>query len=254
MSDQFPSQPPQNLGKSQPIRRSWLVSVAVEVVASATLFYIYKRRIVADVLETVFLAIFLFLGINTISARIKVESVSMQPTLYEGDFVFVNKLGYRLGKPQRGDIIVFRYPPDPTQIPYIKRVIGLPGDQIVISNGEVVINGNRLTEPYIMAAPARGGSWTVPADSLFVMGDNRNNSSDSRSWGFVPYENVIGKAEVIYLPARHWAVLHQPSAAAADIPAPPPTSGPAATSVPLNTYPAPAGEVESGAVTPYPYP
>jgi signal peptidase I len=254
MSDQFSHQPPRILGKSQPVPRPLWVSVVVELLTGVTLFYIYKRRIVADVLETVFLAVFLFLGINTISARIKVESVSMQPTLYEGDFVFVNKLAYRLGKPQRGDIIVFRYPPDPTQIPYIKRVIGLPGDQIVISNGEVNINGQRLTEPYIAAPPARGGNWTVPPDSLFVMGDNRNNSSDSRSWGFVPYDNIIGKAEVIYLPTRHWAVLHQPSAAAADIPAPPPTSGPSILPTPLNAYPTPAGETDAGSVAPYPYP
>jgi signal peptidase I len=252
MSNQLQSPP--NFGKSQPIPRRWWVNAMVEMVSGAILFYIYKRRIVADVLETIFLALFLFLGINAVSARIKVESVSMQPTLYEGDFVFVNQLAYRLGEPQRGDIIVFRYPPDPTQIPYIKRVIGLPGDQISISNGEVFINEHRLTEPYIAAPPARGGNWVVPPDSLFVMGDNRNNSSDSRAWGFVPLENIIGKGEVIYLPASHFTVLHQPSAAAADIPEPPSTSGPVTTSIPSNSYPTPTGEFGTGALTPYPYP
>ncbi len=217
------------MGKSPIVPRSRLDGLMIELLSGAVLFYIYKRRIVFDVLETVFLAIFLFLGINAVSARIKVESVSMQPTLYEGDFVFVNRMAYRLGQPQRGDIIVFRYPPDPTQIPYIKRVIGLPGDQITISKGQVLLNGVPLTEPYIAAPPARGGSWVVPSNSLFVMGDNRNNSSDSRSWGFVPFENVIGKAEVVYMPVQHWAMLHQPSAAAAEPPPPPPTSAPLPT-------------------------
>jgi signal peptidase I len=247
-----PPEHPYPIGKSPAIPRHWFVNVVVEMLAGGVLFYIYKRRIVTDVLETIFLAVFLFLGINAVSARIKVESVSMQPTLYEGDFVFVNKLGYRLGEPARGDIIVFRYPPDPTQIPYIKRVIGLPGDQVSISNGEVSVNGHLLTEPYIAAPPARGGSWVVPPDSLFVMGDNRNNSSDSRAWGFVPLDNVIGKAEVIYLPFRHWALLHQPSAAAADVPAPPPTSAPLVTPASIFPYPVPEGGTDWGFATPYP--
>jgi signal peptidase I len=237
MSDQFPPKPVRIIGRSPVIPRSWKTSLAVEMISGATLFYIYKRRIVADILETVFLAVFLFLGINAVSARIRVESVSMQNTLFAGDFVFVNKLAYKLGKPERGDVIVFKYPPDPTQIPYIKRVIGLPGDQINITDGQVFINGQPLNEPYLDAATARGGSWTVPPDSLFVMGDNRNNSSDSRSWGYVPFENIMGRAEVIYLPMEHWAWLHQSLAVAADSIQPPPTSGPAPTAIPATPYP-----------------
>lgn len=174
------------------------------------------RRMVLDVLETLVLSVVLFLGINTVSARIRVESISMQPNLYAGDFVIVNKLAYKLGEPQRGDIIVFRYPPDPTQTPYIKRVIGLPGDQIHIADGQVYVNGRLLVEPYLQVTTSRGGDWTVPVNSLFVMGDNRNNSSDSRAWGMVPMENVIGKALVIYWPPQDWRILHMPSAVAAD--------------------------------------
>ncbi|MGE5123553.1 MAG: signal peptidase I, partial [Acidobacteriaceae bacterium] len=164
------------------------------------------RRTILDTLETIVLSLVLFLAINAVSERIRVESISMQPTLYPGDYVIVNKLAYRLSNtPNRGDVIVFRYPPNPESIPYIKRVIGLPGDQIHIANGKVYVNGQQLIEPYLALNTNRGGDWSVPPDQLFVMGDNRNNSSDSRSWGYVPFENIIGRAELIYLPPQHWA-------------------------------------------------
>jgi signal peptidase I len=174
------------------------------------------RRFLLDVLETVVLALVLFAGINAISARIRVESISMQPTLYDGDFVIVNKIAYKLGTPQRGDVIIFHYPLNPNIEPYIKRVIGLPGDHVKVANGKVYINGTPLREPYIKAPPGYEGSWDVPPNSLFVLGDNRNNSSDSHSWGMVPIQNVIGKAEVVYWPPSQWQLLNQATAAAAE--------------------------------------
>lgn len=177
------------------------------------------RRILLDTLETILLSLLLFLAINAVSERIRVESISMQPNLYAGDFVIVNKVVYRfLGEPQRGDVIVFRYPPNPDQVPYIKRVIGVAGDQVHIVEGKVYVNGGLLVEPYLSVTTAKGGDWNVPEGSLFVMGDNRNNSSDSRSWGFVPLENVLGRAELIYWPPDDWGLLHFPSAVAAPIP------------------------------------
>jgi signal peptidase I len=174
------------------------------------------RRGVIDALETILLSLALFLIINTISERIRVESISMEPNLIPGDFVIVNKMAYDLGgDPKRGDVIVFRYPPNPEQIPYIKRIVGLPGDTIHIAEGKVYINGEMLVETYINVPTNRGGDWTVPEDSLFVMGDNRNNSSDSRAWGFVPFDNIIGRAEVIYWPPEEWGLLHVPTAVAA---------------------------------------
>jgi signal peptidase I len=173
------------------------------------------RRVLLDLLETIVISLVLFLGINAVSERIRVESISMQPNLFAGDFVIVNKLAYKVGEPQRGDIIVFRYPPDPDQTPYIKRIIGLPGDQIHIAEGKVFINGKLLTEAYLEVGTNRGGDWSVPDNSLFVLGDNRNNSSDSRAWGMVPFDNVIGKAVVIYWPPENWRVLHFPAAVAA---------------------------------------
>jgi signal peptidase I len=127
----------------------------------------------------------------------------------------VNKMAYRFGPAERGDVIVFRYPPDPDQVPYIKRIVGLPGDNLRIMDGKVYINDQLLVEPYIVSPTHQGGEWIVEENSLFVMGDNRNNSSDSRSWGFVPLENVIGKAEVVYWPPEKWGMLDFPAAVAA---------------------------------------
>jgi signal peptidase I len=174
------------------------------------------RRTLIDILETIILSVILFLAINAVSSRIRVESISMQPTLYAGNFVFVNKLAYQWGEPSRGDVIVFRYPPDPNQVPYIKRIVGLPGEVVSINGGKVYIDGDLLIEPYLTVNTHYDGVWHVNQDHLFVMGDNRNNSSDSRTWGTVPVENVIGKAEVIYWPPEKWGVLNFPSAVAAD--------------------------------------
>lgn len=174
------------------------------------------RRFLVDVVETILLSLVLFLAINAISARIRIESISMQPTLYAGDFVIVNKISYLLGEANRGDIIIFRYPPDPDREPYIKRVIGLPGDIINVADGKVVVNDVPLTEPYISSPPNYEGEWMVPLDSLFVLGDNRNSSSDSHSWGMVPVDNVIGKAELVYWPPDEWKILNEVTASAAE--------------------------------------
>ena len=163
-------------------------------------------RFFIDVLETLVLSVILFAAINTISARIRVDGYSMEPTLHSGEFVIVNKLAYKFGSPQIGDVIVFHFPRDPEQ-EYIKRVIGLPGDKVDISNKQVRVNGQVLDEPYIAAPPAYESSWTVTDESLFVLGDNRNNSSDSHNWGLVPLENVVGKALFIYWPPSEWGVV-----------------------------------------------
>ncbi|MFZ5809433.1 MAG: signal peptidase I [Chloroflexota bacterium] len=174
------------------------------------------RQFIFDILETILLSLALYFGINAVSARIRVESISMQPTLEAGNYVIVNRLAYKLGKPSRGDIIVFRYPPDPEREPYIKRVIGLPGDVVRVTGGKVYVNDQPLNEPYIAAVPNYEGTWTVPANSLFVLGDNRNRSSDSHSWGMVPLANVLGKALVVYWPPQSWKSLEFNIAVAAD--------------------------------------
>ncbi|MCI0521184.1 MAG: signal peptidase I [Chloroflexi bacterium] len=159
-----------------------------------------------ELLETVALSVLFFVLINALTARIRVEGTSMAPTMHSGEFVLVSKLAYRLGEPQIGDVIVFLYPRDPNQ-EFIKRVIGLPGDKVVIANKQVTVNGKLLQEPYIAAQPYYTGNWTVPQESYFVLGDNRNNSSDSHNWGMVPADNIIGKAVLVYWPYTAWRLV-----------------------------------------------
>jgi signal peptidase I len=111
-------------------------------------------------------------------------------------------------------VIVFRYPRDPDQ-EYIKRVIGLPGDRVRIINGQVYVNDELIEEPYIAAPPRYQSEWSVPKDALFVLGDNRNNSSDSHNWGPVPMEYVIGRALFVYWPPESWGTIGNSLAASA---------------------------------------
>ena len=159
-----------------------------------------------DLLETVGLAVVLFLVINAVSARVRVDGLSMVPTLQNGEFVLVNRLAYHLGTPTRGDIIVFRSVTQP-DLDLIKRVIGTPGDDVTIGDSRVIVNGVALIEPYINAEPRYNGHWSVPDGYLFVLGDNRNDSSDSHAWGLLPIGNVIGKAVLIYWPPTEWAMI-----------------------------------------------
>lgn len=165
------------------------------------------RRFLLDILETVILAVVLYFGINAISARVRVDGLSMNPTLQHGEYVLVSRLSYRTGVPERGDIIVFSFPMDKKQ-DLIKRVIGLPGETINISNGEVLVDRVKLDEPYIAQSPVYSGEWTVPEGQLFVLGDNRNDSKDSHQWGLLPIENVIGKALLIYWPPPDWKLIN----------------------------------------------
>ncbi len=171
-------------------------------------------RFVIDVLETILLSFILFFAINAVSARIRVDGYSMEPTLHTGEFVVVNKLTNVIGDYQRGDVVVFHFPRNPDQ-EYIKRIVGLPGDQVAVRNGEVQVNGIALDEEYIKAAPSYQGEWTVSDDGFFVLGDNRNNSSDSHNWGEVPLDLVIGKAVFIYWPPTEWGTIEQPIVARA---------------------------------------
>lgn len=161
---------------------------------------------ILDLFQTILIALLLYLAINAVSARIRVDGSSMEPTLHNGEFVMVSRLSYWWGEPQIGDVIVFKFPPDPEK-EYIKRVIGLPGDSVKITGGVVYVNGEKLEEPYVAYHTSYSGQWQVPEGHLFVLGDNRNNSSDSHSWGTVPIENVVGKAIFIYWPPSEWGTI-----------------------------------------------
>jgi signal peptidase I len=162
-------------------------------------------QLLYDILETILLSAALFFVINALTARVRVDGFSMLPTLQDGNFVLVNRLAYRFGEPQRGDIIVFHF--ELTRQDLIKRVIGLPGDEVRIENGVVYVNGAALDEPYIAAVPNYSGTWLVPSENFFVLGDNRNDSSDSHSWGMLPVDEVIGKAVLVYWPFERWSLL-----------------------------------------------
>lgn len=165
------------------------------------------KRFVLDIFETIILAVVLYFGINAISARVRVDGFSMNPTLQNGEYVLVSRLSYKFDIPQRGDIIVFAIPTDQQQ-DLIKRVIGLPGETVSVRQNNVLINGVPLEEPYIAQAPLYSGEWTVPDGNLFVLGDNRNDSKDSHQWGLLPMENVIGKAMIIYWPPDEWKLVN----------------------------------------------
>ncbi len=160
-----------------------------------------------EVLQTIGLSVVLAFGIRHFVAEARyIPSGSMLPTLEVNDRLVVEKISYRFNAPERGDIVVF-WPPDSLTPPgkrrdaFIKRVIGLPGEEVTIRDGQVFINGEALVEDYIQAPPDYlWGPERVPEDHYLVLGDNRNSSYDSHAWGFLPAENIIGKATVRFWP------------------------------------------------------
>lgn len=162
-----------------------------------------------EVLQTLILAVLLYFAIDAVFARVRVLNISMQPTLVEGDVILVNKLAYKFGTLQTGDVVIFHNPENLSE-DYIKRLIGTPGARVDVQGGVVYVNGYALDEPYIAAPPQYSGSWKVPQDAVFVLGDNRNQSSDSHSWGFVPLEDIVGKALVVYWPVDAITIISHP--------------------------------------------
>jgi signal peptidase I len=177
------------------------------------------RRLVLELVQTVVLAFLLFMAVRALAQNFRVEGSSMEPGLHNGQYLLVNKAIYykinldTLGKylpfidggdnpahfiihgPNRGDVVVFKFPQQPSR-DFIKRVIGLPGDTVEINSGIVKVNGVILEEPYIRGHNTFDYATTLcRRTAIFVLGDNRNNSSDSRNWGFVPEANIIGKAQ-----------------------------------------------------------
>lgn len=169
-----------------------------------------KKNTALDLLEAVTIAVILAVVIRFfLFEPFVIPSASMEPTLVPGDRVMVNKLAYRLGEPKPGDIIVFRYPLDPRTI-YIKRLIAVGGQTVELRDGQLFVNGRKVQEAYLPHNPGGGGDFgpvRVPPGTYFVMGDNRNNSQDSRVWGPVPRQNILGKAEVLFWPPQRAKVV-----------------------------------------------
>lgn len=171
-----------------------------------------KKSPLREAIETIVWSLVIaLLIIQFVVQSFYIPSSSMEPTLVPGERVLVAKFYYRITEPQRGDIIVFRYPID-NRKNLIKRVIGLPGEKIKISNGMIYVNGEPLQgdkygRTYYDYGFYGEGEKTVPEDSYFVLGDNSINSDDSRFWGYVPRKNVLGRAFLIYWPLTHITIL-----------------------------------------------
>lgn len=188
-------------------------------------------RIARESLEAIVLAIIVFFIIQTSVQNFKVEGSSMHPTLEEDQYLLVNKLVYfkidlqRLSRaipfwsvdkpserfaihpPKRGEVIVFRFPRDPGR-DFVKRVVGLPGEQVEIREGIVYTDGRRLKEPYITNGDRSNMDRVrLKNNEYFVLGDNRSHSNDSRAWGPVPEENMVGKVWFVYWPVSNWSLL-----------------------------------------------
>lgn len=190
------------------------------------------RGLAWELIQTILLTIVIFFLVRSVVQNFRVEGASMEPTLHTGQYLLINKAAYfhvegtplesifppkeggiqfLFGGPQRGEVAVFRAPTQPDK-DFIKRVIGLPGDTVLIRQGQVLVNGQRLDEPYIefpanYSFPPSGQAVRVPDGQYFVLGDNRPNSSDSHLGWFVPLENLVGRAWVSYWPPSTWGIV-----------------------------------------------
>ncbi|MFN2186935.1 MAG: signal peptidase I, partial [Anaerolineae bacterium] len=167
-------------------------------------------RFARELLETILPALLIALLINVfVGQATRVEGQSMEPNLHSEQRLVVEKLSYRFHGPQRFDIVVVKMPDQGEEL-LIKRVIGLPGETVEIRDGQVYVDGNLLEEPFIDASthPGRDGKITVPPLHIYVMGDNRDRSNDSRSFGPVPIDNVIGRAWFSYWPPDQIGFIH----------------------------------------------
>lgn len=210
MSELPPVLPPVPTGP-EPRRRPRIVDAIIEIVT------------------TVVLAVILYLVIQTfIVQTFRVEQESMMTTLEPGQHLLIDKLTPRFDDYSRGDVVVFHPPTDASMdgTPYIKRVIGVAGDHIEVKDEHAWVNGVQLTEPYVNGYPTEptGGEteWDVPAGEIFVMGDHRDHSVDSRAFGTVPVGNVIGRAVIRFWPIGTLGILQTPTYP--DVPAAPPAS------------------------------
>lgn len=163
---------------------------------------VWIRDIVISVAIAAIVIVFLY-------QPVKVEGTSMMPWLRDQERIFVNKFVYRFEDIRRGDVVVFRFPLDPSKS-YIKRVAGLPGDEVEIIRGELHVNGEQVDEPYLREEYRDASTYSrtqVPDGHYYVLGDHRNTSNDSRTWGTVPRDYIVGKAVFAYWPLEQFGVL-----------------------------------------------
>lgn len=191
----------------------------------------WGARLLREILEVAVITLLLFMAVRLLVQNYRVEGPSMTPTLLDQQMIVVDKAQYYFGSPQRGDVVVFQAPPTAldrctpagdagqTDVDFVKRVIGLPGDTVqTLPDGGVVVDGAQLQEPYTNGLVAQEpGSWRVPAGQYFVMGDNRGDSCDSRIWGSVPRNDIIGKASLVYWPLSSFHLVPDESSVFAQV-------------------------------------
>ena len=186
-----------------------------------------RRPLITTVLrelaETVLLAAAIFVGVNIISARFRIDGESMADSFRDGQYIIVNRMAYRFNPPARGDVVVF-VPPEsspatfwenllgrPGQTDFIKRVVAVPGDSVEIDAGQLYVNGAQALEAYLREPmrPADTQYWQLAAGQYLVLGDNRNFSKDSRAphIGPVPMEQIVGKVWAVYYPIADWRIV-----------------------------------------------
>ena len=157
-----------------------------------------------EALDVAVLALAMFLAVSLAVANYEVDGRSMEPTFHHGDRLMVNRLIYRMGDPRPGDVVVLH---GNGERDLLKRVIAVGGQRIQIANGTVFVDGQAIEEPYIEERPVDYPEMVVPEGHVFVMGDNRNNSLDSRSFGPVPLDRIVGRADFRYLPFSRWGLV-----------------------------------------------
>lgn len=163
-------------------------------------------RIVKDLVETMGLAIIIFIGVRFLIRNFWIDGSSMEPNLHHGQYLLVTQFSYWFRTPQRGDIIVFRSPISQER-DLIKRVIGLPGETVAMRDGRVWIDGRPLDEPYANPMSYDNGPWQLAQNEIFVLGDNRSASMDSHNWGPLALDRIIGKAWLCYWPPNLWGSI-----------------------------------------------
>jgi signal peptidase I len=175
-----------------------------------------NKSILREIVETALLTLLIFLAIRTLIQNFRIEGVSMEPNLHDGQYLIINKLVYYLHPPERGDVVVFHYPKNPRR-DFIKRIVGLPGEKVEVRGKRLFVDGEEIEEPYALHAgkyawkPQRLGE-----DEYFVLGDNRNSSSDSHNWGPLNRDAIVGKAWISYWPPKHLGLVPHYSYAATE--------------------------------------
>jgi signal peptidase I len=184
-----------------------------QAAAAATPNRSTASSLLREFFEVVVLAAILYFGISFAIQAVHVEGLSMFATLDDNDYLIANKIDYRLHPPQRGDIVILRPPTNNSQ-DFIKRIIALPGERLLIRDGVVYINGHKLDEPYLPEAWTQFNNWggdngtVMPPNDYFVMGDNRNRSQDSRSFGPIGRDRIDGKAWFRIWPLDHFGNIY----------------------------------------------